>query len=794
MASDPYFDTYKRYKAGTSELVTWLADTARTCGASSLSTTKAKYTIAVRDFTQLANIIVNSTEPKVEIPAGILEVTKDVISARKRCAKWALEKIGLTNPTRAEGDGHWYFIQVLEQVFDILDQGAKTRSLPKPKIAAPAKPRQDPGQASKGGETYTLTNLFGHLDLEEPVAPTTGLKAPAKSSAKCIDYEIEISKEDKLFAVFCLLLDFDDVRSFVQDVWTRYKIGQVSLISAALLTNTAFEIIQRACGDFTSSFPEFAETEWFYGFLKAHLLVFIEESKPLAEQSRASKVMQDWGTFGIHRLACMSTYSALEVFVETYRTGQFYDSRPIADDEWLEPSDNEEPHVRLIARAVPDFVFLMIVASWFPCADELTKGLGAMYETRKIPLRLVFATEIFCDIHYVLREDVGRGFSEMQRLSTRALANMAEYSKFAQPLGENDVPGTWKQVQGLIRRFVFGDVVAKARQETGQQATIDVIIPYYVFKHNPVLCGLTAFGIVQRTHEGAIEVANAWRVILSTAHLYNAVRQSGYLTTFWTDMDELIALQTPGHVFVGNPPSDLKRHENHLWLALGISAKVFAARGKNWRPNLATPWSGMQSDSIRLLRSRSPVFDIFHQRWHHNIQRSRPGVELHNVEQMLNKMVNSDPAHGAAAMSNEVAEQWKKTHKMSPIQLLSTLRTSIQREEPYLHFNYVAFNARCFNLLSHVQSELRKRIPAFHVHDETGSSTAMHIFVVNVFHIVSNLDEEASSTGGRLQPLPRNKVKTESLWLKEAGKAMRDIIERERDVEMKKARGLCGRS
>jgi hypothetical protein len=111
MALDPLvFDTYKRYKAGTVELVSFLASTARKTKlvddlfpavlpakgnarpkrlARSVLRHAPKnqtYQIRTADFIRMAAVI--STSTNVKVPDSLIRTLEEVIAARKECAGW----------------------------------------------------------------------------------------------------------------------------------------------------------------------------------------------------------------------------------------------------------------------------------------------------------------------------------------------------------------------------------------------------------------------------------------------------------------------------------------------------------------------------------------------------------------------------------------------------------------------------------------------------------------------------------------------------------------------------------
>lgn len=141
-----------------------------------------------------------------------------------------------------------------------------------------------------------MNNLFEILEIEGPVTqeelngqegdavhePTTGNLRTSKSAKKGskskkvsktrrstekatdldifpmdIEYEMEFSEEDDLyFLLYCFFEDFNEIREYLQERWCDYMDGVISLSSVAVVTNTAYDLFQRAEHEFMSQIPK----------------------------------------------------------------------------------------------------------------------------------------------------------------------------------------------------------------------------------------------------------------------------------------------------------------------------------------------------------------------------------------------------------------------------------------------------------------------------------------------------------------------------------------------------------
>ena len=160
MSENSLVNRYKRYKAGTTKIATWLSNSARHCqdittilpslraanNASkqakknktiSPSATEGKVTTA--QLVKLAEIVVSRS---VTISEDILGTLKDVIAARQVCAKWYGSLPGSNVGSLAEKNSkHKHCIDVLQEVLRLLEtaheaQSSTRRSKPTKSIEA----------------------------------------------------------------------------------------------------------------------------------------------------------------------------------------------------------------------------------------------------------------------------------------------------------------------------------------------------------------------------------------------------------------------------------------------------------------------------------------------------------------------------------------------------------------------------------------------------------------------------------------------------------------------------------
>jgi hypothetical protein len=295
MLPECFIDSYKRYKADTRTIATWLTEGAEISGftnknsihqpnptvtnqqtkvklkgrarklardaANAEQKTRAKkpppqqYVVKTKDFVPMALAIASWCPPKIKPSATILEVFRRTIAARKSCATWYA--------TGSDGnEGHQHFINVLEEAFSILK---------------PLAPKEQVDKIRTKHTSITRKNIpenkFDNLVLEdadesptEDVTQPTGNPAPLKPPTADVIYEQDATEneEEFRFASYCLIKDLNDLRQYLLGLWRRYRWKEIDLAVAAATTNMAIILVRRAEREFarTAAWPKKYAAAW----------------------------------------------------------------------------------------------------------------------------------------------------------------------------------------------------------------------------------------------------------------------------------------------------------------------------------------------------------------------------------------------------------------------------------------------------------------------------------------------------------------------------------------------------
>ncbi|CAG8980555.1 hypothetical protein HYALB_00002552 [Hymenoscyphus albidus] len=270
MELDPQMiDIYKRYKAGTSKVMAWLASktpesmqdrfsngSASSSGGRFKGKERAKHkakseklSIAVANIPIISKVIASTA--KTSVPDDIIQTLEDVIVARSACNKFYESQDFANQSTNLSNQKHRYLIQILSETLALLKPLSRS-------TATSTVPKEPDHDLKSGKHIGDLCNRFGFLEIEEPTS-WTSTAVSNKSNKPIHDYEIKKTEEDTSFAIYCLFKDLTDIRHYIRQTWAEYREHCITFTTAASVTNTAIALFRRLTREFVSEFPQFED-------------------------------------------------------------------------------------------------------------------------------------------------------------------------------------------------------------------------------------------------------------------------------------------------------------------------------------------------------------------------------------------------------------------------------------------------------------------------------------------------------------------------------------------------------
>ncbi|KXT03428.1 hypothetical protein AC578_1554 [Pseudocercospora eumusae] len=682
MAKHPYVSTYKTYKADTGMLIKWLVTNAQQAGADVSLSSSTKYPVPVNQLPGLAKSIANAT-PKIPVSQDILTLARGIVKLRRQATAF-LARLSKSKQakTSAPDAGHRHIIAVLEEVIDILQS-----------------------ESASSRDTESVVNVSSITTLEEPAIPHEN--APTASTSDIADnaeYELDCIELDEFFKIFIFFKDINDLRENIDGLWQDYRLGKLDLMSAAITTDTALGIIKQMCEEWGQSSQNFLHWESMVKTLKTYINAF----------GSTTDEFSAWVCAGsAYKLKKFSEILNPDT-VPSMKPGHFGIYNPKQDRSRLSATERDQEDVTVLMELLPEFAKMSRLKMELPVPDELTMGLMKMMDACTIgalPMHAIFATEILLDIHHVLREDAERPFKELQAVGKKAIIAVDAWLGNARSCpvtiwpSEND--DILKQVRAVAQEWTQNDIVAKACAKMMSMVPRKPR-PHFLLKNHPVLSGLLVFQINALLQEAGMNVCTSWGSIICPAHIYNAAKQSADLALAWPDMDYLISVHTPQHIFVGEPPTDAGEYLNRFLLAMGVSASNFA---RNRRPGgRALP--ALSEKGPRCLKTTSPVKDVFGPKYIHRTSEAVP-LTMPNLLAMLAVASKAERTSTPSVALRDLARESIFRKQLTPIELLTIVREGVAAEELHLLFDYFGMHQKGYEVLQALRTRLHDRFVKF---------------------------------------------------------------------------------
>ncbi|KAJ3154086.1 hypothetical protein HDU86_005011 [Geranomyces michiganensis] len=690
------------------------------------ATTIHRSLLTVQQFHELAKHV---AEVGAAVPVYVVKIAERAVKVRKQCSEWFRRLLSKSREKKVHDAKHWHFIGVLESVVGML------RPLCSAATDKPAADVNDHEELAATANRFAALDIEGEEDLEDDdnEATTTSLDV-GKTNVRKV-YDVEEDDSEVLFTIYCLFMDLDNIRSFLQDTWTDYKAGKIDLITASVTTNTAVEMVRDIQNELASTHASISN---------------YDTAQKLLLQSNHPAALS-----GVQRPV-----------------------RLVLTKDWSQLDDTEQmwQDRRLLMQVMPEFVMAARVKEDLPVEDVLSREFAVMAATKEISLVLVFATQVFLDIHHILGKDVARGLVQMKVAGVSVKRSLqGRLEKMPKTPIE-----TWpaqdemyvKGLQHVVDDWILEDRLYKYGMSVRKSAKFDKKPEaYLLLKWHPWLCGMIQFKMHLQAQEIGITYAGAWGSILCVAHLYEACKHTRGLQQEWPDMEWIMNVHQKERVFRGRVPTTMGESLTSLCLIMGVSATEFASGRKNRKTD------GLKHSAHGPvgLKENSPVSLIFRPRLCHG--ESKVVLTTQVVDQLLQEALASNK------LADKLSMQWSRKQSLSPLQLLAVLQAGLLAEKETIRFDYMRMHNRCMDVLRDLHTAVDSDFTKYHGPGYMENETQLAWLVGGLFLTVN----------GTYQM--RDKLKLDekvvgSKLMKTAAEVLMPWIEKEGDAEMSLMRRL----
>ena len=154
-------------------------------------------------------------------------------------------------------------------------------------------------------------------------------------------------------------------------------------------------------------------------------------------------------------------------------------------------------------------------------------------------------------------------------------------------------------------------------------------------------------------------------------------------------------------------------------------------------------------------------------------------LTLETVERLLeDRTIASTSLTTVSADRGTLRQLWTKSHKLTVLQLLETLRDATAAEQPMLRLDYFSLHQRCLAILRKLRIVLDEKFRQYFGPDWIENETQLAFIVPYVFMVASGSAKAAEGL--------KLKDEVESLMMKRASEVVDEFIGREGNVECEK--------
>ncbi|KAK3058377.1 hypothetical protein LTR09_001455 [Extremus antarcticus] len=333
--------------------------------------------------------------------------------------------------------------------------------------------------------------------------------------------------------------------------------------------------------------------------------------------------------------------------------------------------------------------------------DEFIQGLVEIHRTNVVPMRMVVTCQSYLDKYDVLRDRIIQAADALRAALLNHENTTDDVIKFKEtcPIGMSDVAHAFPELyraSGALSRFEQNrpETSQGKKHSTQGQDYTEVSAMEKAF---PAHAGALLADLKVGMHQANTILANHGKYILSTVHLYKALRAKGVLKSIWHDMDDLVVGS-----FDGKSPRFPK-------IKSGYDSTEACRR---FHTNLGSPPTGLppkddrrrksalkvMEESVRKIHVTSPLLQNLSCK-SNKLQLNNMFSKSKNIEIALHTLTASIPA---AEPGSNASSKSRAMEAFTPLRLLATYKKSMMADEPTLNFDFTRFMMDCEWLLTTV--------------------------------------------------------------------------------------------
>ncbi|EER29844.1 hypothetical protein CPC735_011620 [Coccidioides posadasii C735 delta SOWgp] len=803
--------SYTRYKADTNTFAAWLLETANQCGyrlpALSATAEKGKrkgkndglvadpvhYSATTKDLQKLAEVVASSA---VTVPKSVLTIAKRAIKLRRAVTSWFLGQGDST-----DNKHHAHFITVLEQICETLEWNTSKPSKPDAKKPSPTSEAQ-----SDDADADRFLNKFAVLTVEEP-QDTAAQTQPMPAESKRIVNVTVVEEDDNeaadlylsqlFFKTLCLFQDLNNMRIFISMTWSEYRDKKIDLMNAAVVTDSALQLardlVQEVEADWHTSLTGKRDNVQNTVYKLAVFTRGICASPSTEIGLPYNKNMAD-----IADWCYVPAKILLESFADVlqaghqpvFKKGYFGTYDPKADRERMSPGQKFNEDKIILLSILPEFCMVDTFKIQLPTEDAITRGLTEFAKTKRVTLWLCFLSQIFLDVHHIMRHSTLGAFGELRMSGLRIQKTIDDYlqlsrthpqPKFWPKEGDEEI----QNIRSTVKSWIIEDLFLDVRVRSGLDRIGSPPEKHALFSQHTILCGLILFNLNVRMQFVGQQLVNQWYDIPQLAFLHNLViNSSTHKDLRWPDMDAFIKIHGESHIFIGSRPKNANESLKRLELATGISSAANFARDSR-----SKRFHKPDGKNPRLLKPTTVVANLFFAQYVGGPEEDAGVLNVDRILDKLSQKLKLESSSKELQNANPeliIVRKWSNAHNIDTLQLLAFLKSKLFQEEPILMYNYFGMHKRCIELLRLIRDKEHQKFVQYFTSAYMPDESYISNIVLLIHHVAQGSAQNACAMG-----LASGGVEVASRIVMSAGDVMREYLKKNGDVACKELRVFC---
>lgn len=566
MLSPQIAGIWRQYKQDAGSIAAWLASTARfhgfygpnTGSESKTSTSRAKKNpeptrndssgtplenpnekliVALKELPRLAEYIATVKGSAKSIPPAFVAALDRLISVRA-----SFDKLVEPEFNDLQKD---FFVVILKAVKHALR--ARFPKIPNPNSLPTVVPQgsslQDQGRHLRACE------MLLKIVYPPPSSADAVLQRPTQRTEDTTEYALEVptSREAAVFAYFALVEDLHRIRSRVGWIWTNQKAGTANHAAAAIATNTAVSLARGLVEDVNPILDAYPGG---VAGLVNHVFWRIAESTnhSLAKCLRPGYPPDHALTYDLSDNMCYLAFDVMHQLIPRFKqnalTASFTDCEDCENlvDDWDAKStvDKVTADKTLLDQIFTELTTLINgIGTEYPVEDEFIRGLREVKDTNEVTLSLVFAAQMFLDIHHIIGADMNGIFIHWADEVDEMICTIVRQIQFLNEVSETEPVDMDLKILLDNVQWMAHDPVYQFRAKEFAKNGLSPVPGQTnrIMRLSPVISGIYLHIIRSAQHELGLATAARTGSIRYAAHLYNAVLTAGLVGNQWEDMN-----------------------------------------------------------------------------------------------------------------------------------------------------------------------------------------------------------------------------------------------------------------